>query len=199
MRSSLEDQLVEIIRADPDLMHVLITVRGLELDDWRVFSGAVYQAVWNAQTGRPPGYGIRDYDLGYWDPDTSWEAEDRVIKRVAAAFGEPFRDKVEVRNQARVPIWFESRFGEPYAPLGATDEALERFVSPAFAIGVRLEPNDHISVAAPFGLKDAFDLVVRPNPDRPLAKGWTKATGSMLARWPELTLIEPEPAPAEGS
>ena len=43
------------------------------------FSGAVYQAVWNDVTGRPAGYGIKDYDLGYFDPDASWDAEDAVI------------------------------------------------------------------------------------------------------------------------
>ena len=90
--NGLERRLTDIIRADPGLMHVLTTVRSLGLEDWRVFSGAVYQSVWNAVTGRPAGYGIRDYDLGYFDPDVSWDAEDAVIRRVAAAFEPPFRE-----------------------------------------------------------------------------------------------------------
>lgn len=192
--SDLETRLVQIVRADPDLMHVLRTVRGLGLNEWRVFSGAVYQSVWNAVTGRPVGYGRNDYDLGYFDPDVSWDAEDVVIKRVAAAFDEPFRTDVEVRNQARVHLWFKDRFGEPYEPLTSTDEALGRFVAPAFAVGVRLEHDDRISVAAPFGLEDVFSLTLRPNPNRPLAKGWDKAVASARARWPELTVIAPETA-----
>ena len=190
--TSLETRLADIVRADPGLMHVLTTVRGLGLDDWRVFSGAVYQSVWNAVTGRPAGYGVRDYDLGYFDPDVSWDAEDAVIKRVAAAFDPPFRDMVEVRNQARVHLWFEGKFGEPYEALTGTDQALARFVAPAFAVGVRLEPDDTISVAAPFGLEDVFSLTIRPNPDRPLARGWDKAVANATARWPELTIVEPE-------
>ena len=136
--SELEAELAAIVRADAGLMHVLTTVRALDLPDWRLVSGAVYQAVWNARTGRAVGYGVKDYDIGYFDPDVSWDAEDVVIKRVAAAFDEPFRTDVEVRNQARVHIWFPDRFGEPYAPLPSTDEALERFVAPTFAVGVRL-------------------------------------------------------------
>ena len=186
--SDLETRLADIVRANPDLMHVLTTVRGLGLTDWRVFSGAVYQAVWNHVTGRPPAYGIKDYDLGYFDPDTSWDAEDVVIKRVAAAFEPPFRDIVEVRNQARVHLWFGDRFGEPYEALPDTDTALSRFVAPAFAVGVRLEDDDTISIAAPFGLRDMFAMVLRPNPNRPLAKGWDKAVASAQARWPELTV-----------
>lgn len=192
--SDLETRLADIVRADPGLMHVLTTVRGLGLNDWRVFSGAVYQSVWNAVTGRPVGYGRKDYDLGYFDPDVSWDAEDAVIKRVAAAFDEPFRTDVEVRNQARVHIWFPDRFGEPYEALTGTDEALARFVAPAFAVGVRLEADDTISLAAPFGLEDVFSMTLRPNPNRPVAKGWDKAVASAKARWPELTVIQPEPA-----
>jgi hypothetical protein len=192
--NDLEARLTDIVRADPGLMHVLTTVRGLGLDDWRVFSGAVYQSVWNAVTGRPAGYGIRDYDLGYFDPDASWDAEDAVIKRVAAAFEPPFRDMVEVRNQARVHLWFEGKFGEPYEALTGTDEALARFVAPAFAVGVRLEDDDTISLAAPFGLDDVFSLTLRPNPQRPLARGWARTVANARSRWPELAVIEPEAA-----
>ena len=188
--SNLQVRLASIVMADPDLMHVLHTIRRLDLPDWRVFSGAVYQSVWNAVTGRPVGYGRKDYDLGYFDPDASWDAEDAVIKRVAAAFDEPFRTDVEVRNQARVHLWFPDRFGEPYEPLANTDEALGRFVAPAFAVGVRLEADDVISIAAPFGLEDVFALTIRPNPHRPLARGWDKAVASARARWPELKVVQ---------
>ncbi|WP_306002977.1 nucleotidyltransferase family protein [Brevundimonas sp. C43] len=190
--SELEAELAAIVRADAGLMHVLTTVRALDLPDWRLVSGAVYQAVWNARTGRPAGYGVKDYDLAYFDAsDLSYEAEDVVIKRVAAAFDEPFRSQVEVRNQARVHLWFQNRFGEPYAPLPSTDEALGRFVAPTFAVGVRLEADDRLSIAAPFGLDDVFALTIRPNPNRPLARGWAKAVDSARARWPELTVVEP--------
>ncbi|WP_417231566.1 nucleotidyltransferase family protein [Brevundimonas sp.] len=190
--NDLETALAAIVRSNPQLMQVLTTVRALDLPDWRVFSGAVYQAVWNAQTGRPVGYGIKDYDLGYFDPDTSWDAEDVVIKRVAAAFDPPLRDLVEVRNQARVHLWFEARFGEPYDALPDTDTALSRFVAPAFAVGVRLEADDTISVAAPFGLEDVFSMTLRPNPVRGGARGWRRTVENARGRWPEITVIEPD-------
>lgn len=189
MKSDLETRLIEIVRADPDLMQVLTTVRNLDLPDWRLFSGAVYQGVWNDRTGRPVGHGVKDYDIGYFDPDTSWDAEDVFIKRAAAVFDEPLRSLVEVRNQARVHIWFPDHFNEPYEPLTHTDEALSRFVAPAFAVGVRLETDDTISIAAPFGLQDVFDMVIRPNPNRPRASGWDKVIASARARWPELTVV----------
>ena len=190
MSADLNARLTEIVRADTDLMHVLTTVRGLGLPDWRVFSGAVYQSVWNAVTGRPVGYGRKDFDLGYFDPDTSWDAEDVVIKRVAAAFAEPFRTDVEVRNQARVHLWHSAKFGGSYSTLTNTDEALTRFVAPCFAVGVRLEEDDEITVAAPFGLDDVFNLTIRPTPDRPVANDWGRIIEKAKARWPELNIVQ---------
>jgi hypothetical protein len=156
-----------------------------------VFSGAVYQRVLNHLTGRDADYGIKDYDLGYFDPaDTSYEAEDVVIRRVAAAFQPPLREMVEVRNQARVHLWFEGKFGEPYAPLTRTADALERFVSPLFAVGVRLEPDGRLTIVAPFGLDDLFALRLAPNPARK-TNGFARTAASATARWPELRVVPP--------
>ena len=181
------NRLEAILRASPRVMRVLQDARDLGLPDPLLFSGAVYQTAWNALTGRDPDYGIKDYDLGYFDPDTSWDAEDAVIRRVASALPPPLDALVEVRNQARVHLWFEARFGEAYAPLGSTAEALSRFVCPAFAAGVRLEADGAMTVAAPFGLDDLFGLRLRPNPTRPIgAAGYARVAASAQARWPEV-------------
>lgn len=190
------ERLTAIVRAAPSLMGVLRTARILGLPDWLVMSGAVYQRVLNHLTGRAPDYGIRDYDLGYFDAsDISYEAEDLVIRRVATAFDEPLKSTVEVRNQARVHVWFEAHFGEAYTPLSCTAEALERFVSPMFAVGVRLEADDRLHIEAPFGLADLFGLRLRPNPRRP-SSGFDRAAASALNRWPELT-VEADPGPGQ--
>jgi hypothetical protein len=184
--SELRERLTAIVRATPPLMQVLSVARHLNLPDWLVFSGAVYQPVLNHLTGRPLDYGIKDYDLGYFDAsDLSYDAEDAVIRRVRAAFDEPLRSVVEVRNQARVHIWFEAKFGEAYGPLSCTAEALERFASPTFAVGVRLEPDDRLHIEAPFGLTDLFALRLRPNPRRKTV-GFARASADVRRRWPEV-------------
>jgi uncharacterized protein len=79
--SELRERLTAILCATPPLMQVLSVARCLCLPDWLVFSGAVYQPVLNHLTGRPLDYGIKDYDLGYFDDsDLSYEAEDAVIR-----------------------------------------------------------------------------------------------------------------------
>jgi hypothetical protein len=186
------ERLTAILRATPPLMVVLTVARCLCLPDWLVFSGAVYQPVLNHLTGRPLDYGIKDYDLAYFEASNlSYEAEDVVIHRVRAAFDEPLRSMVEVRNQARVHLWFEAKFGEPYGPLSCAAQALERFASPTFAVGVRLEPDDRLRIEAPFGLADLFALRLRPNPRRRTV-GFARTAADVRRRWPEL-VIDNEP------
>src|SRR5580700_2506533 len=190
--SEFHERLTAILRATPPLMRVLSVARHLNLPDWLVFSGAVYQPVLNHMTGRPLDYGIKDYDLGYFDAsDLSYDAEDAVSRRVKAAFDEPLRSMVEVRNQARVHLWFETRCGEAYGPLSCTAEALERFASATFAVGVRLESDDRLYIEAPFGLADLFALRLRPNPRRKTV-GFARTAADVRRRWPEV-VVEDQP------
>lgn len=192
MEDRLSADLMEVLQRSPRVMSVLEVVREQRLPDPLLFSGAVYQTAWNALTGRPLEHGIKDYDVGYFDPDVSYDAEDRVIRRVTGALPGPLAAVVEVRNQARVHLWFPDRFGHPYEPLTRTAEALERFVCPAFAVGVRPEADGTMSVEAPFGLDDVFAMRLRVNPLRGVAADWDRIVGSARARWPELTVALPE-------
>jgi uncharacterized protein len=188
IEGELRERLTAIVRSTPVLMRVLSVARHLCLPDWLVFSGAVYQPVLNHLTGRPLDFGIKDYDLGYFDmSDLSYEAEDAVIRRVKAAFDEPLRSMVEVRNQARAHLWFEAKFGEPYTSLSCTAQALERFASATFAVGVRLEPDNRLHIEAPFGLADLFGLRLRPNP-RWKTVHFARTSAGVRRRWPELVI-----------
>jgi hypothetical protein len=190
--SELRERLTAIVRATPPLMRALSVARCLCLPDWLVFSGAVYQPVLNHLTDRSHDYGIKDCDLGYFDAsDLSYDAEDAVIRRVNAAFDEPLRSMVEVRNQARVHLWFEAKFGEAYGPLSCTAEALERFASATFAVGVRLESDDRLQIEAPLGLTDLFALRLRPNPRRKTV-GFARTAADVRRRWPE-GVVEDQP------
>jgi hypothetical protein len=82
----------------------------LALPDAWIVSGCLVQTVWNALTRRAVDYGIADYDVFYFDPDTSWGAEDAVIRKLQGAFAR-LRVKVEARNQARVHLWYPGKHG----------------------------------------------------------------------------------------
>jgi hypothetical protein len=178
-------QLDGIIRSDPGLMRLLEHLRGAALPQWRLVSGCLYQTVWNVLTGRPRGTGIQDFDVIYFDArDTSWEAEDAVIRRVTAEV------PVQIRNQARVHLWYQQHFGVPYAPLPAADAAMERYPVTVQAIGVRLENDGRLDIIAPFGLDDLFAMVMRHNPDHPHQPTFEAKVTRARRFWPEITVID---------
>jgi hypothetical protein len=179
-----------IIRADPGLMHLLERLRALALPQWRLVAGCLYQTVWNVLTERPRGTGIKDYDLIYYgDTDLSWEAEDAVIRRVAAATRGCI-GPVETRNQARVHLWFQQRFGCAYPRLGSADEALGYYASVVHAVGVRLEHDGRLDIAAPFGLEDVFAMRIRPNRVLDNRASHDSKAARVKSIWPEV-VIEP--------
>ncbi|HKD76519.1 MAG TPA: nucleotidyltransferase family protein [Ktedonobacterales bacterium] len=182
------DRFEAIIREDENLMRLLERLRSLRLPQWRLVAGCLYQTVWNALTARPRGTGIKDYDLIYFDgADVSWEAEDAVIQRVAAAT----RDcvgPVEARNQARVHLWFADRFGCAYPRLSHADEALGYYASMVHAVGVRLDDDGGLNIVAPFGLADMFGMAIRPNHALDNAMSHNAKARRAQAIWPEVTV-----------
>lgn len=179
--------LVEMIRAEPVLMAVL---RGsAELPDGLLVAGALYNMVWNRLTGRAPLNGVSDIDVFYFDAsDLSYEAEDVVIKLLDARFADlPL--PVQVRNQARVHLWFEKKFGAPFRPLTSSAEMLGRYASKTHSVGARLGPDDAIDIVAPFGLDDIFSFRVTPNPVLDNRAAHEKKAARAKSVWPELTVV----------
>jgi hypothetical protein len=185
---NLEQRLIDAATADPVNREVLDGLHAMALPDAWLASGCIFQPVWNALTGRAPNHGINDYDVFYFDPDTSYEAEDAVIKRCAERFAH-IPAEVQVRNQARVHLWYPQKYGRPYTPLRDSTQSLTRFLSPCCAVGLQRSDAGY-RVAAPLGLDDLFAMVMRPNP---LTTGPRNQYGAKATRWkqawPELTVI----------
>ena len=119
------------------LTEVLAITAGLELPGWYLVAGCLYQTVWNVATGQPPEAGILDYDLAYFDAaDLSWEAEDAVIRAANNAFAH-LPAPVQIRNQARMHLRYEQKFGLPCPPHESTEAAIDTVRPPPPASGAR--------------------------------------------------------------
>ena len=148
----IDEQLVQFRAAlgrNQTLTDVLAQAANLSLPDWYLVAGGLYQTVWNVVTGQPPQAGILDYDLTYFDAsDLSWEAEDAAIQAGRQAFGD-LPAPVEIRNQARVHLWYEQRFGAPCPPHESAEAAIGTFEATTACIGVRLLSADRWRIYAP--------------------------------------------------
>jgi uncharacterized protein len=183
------DALEAIIRGQPVLMTVLNGLRDMALPDHLLVAGAIYNEVWNVLTGRPSMTGVNDIDVFYFDDsDIGWDAEDRVIRACAERFsGLPL--PVQVRNQARVHLWFEQKFGSPFTPLASAAEMLGRYASRTHAVGARLDADGRMEIISPFGLDDLFSFRMVPNPVLDNRVSHTAKGERAKTIWPELTVI----------
>ncbi|MEW9549298.1 nucleotidyltransferase family protein [Nonomuraea sp. NPDC050783] len=181
------DATVKVLRASPRLAAVLEGARALGLPGWWLAAGAVAQTIWNHVTDRDPDHGIRDYDLVYHDAaDLSWAAEDAAIGAGRRVFGDL---PVEIRNEARVHLWYEERFGVPCPPYDSAEDAIGSFPATTCSLGVRITAGGEWKVYAPYGVADAFGLVLRPNPRLAPRHVYEAKVARWTAAWPELRAL----------
>jgi hypothetical protein len=163
----------------------------LALPDAWLVSGCLVQSVWNGLTKRAVDYGIADYDVFYFDPDTSWQAEDAVIRQVQkqlAKLGVP----IEVRNQARVHLWYPQKHGLPYPALRSSAQGIDRFLTRNTQVGIRRTLGG-FDVYAPNGFGDIADMIVRPNPGPNFsAANYAAKAKRWKSLWPEITVVDAE-------
>ncbi|MEQ1756418.1 MAG: nucleotidyltransferase family protein [Micropepsaceae bacterium] len=178
---------LDIIRADPGLTGMLEAMQSFNAPDPWLVSGALFQTVWNVLEGNSRGHGIDDYDLFYFDPDTSVEAEDAWIKKAARHFA--FADhEVQLRNQARVHLWYPQKFDLPYPELKSSCQGVDQFLVQASVVAIRQSSPAALDIYAPLGLDDIFNRILRPNP---LWKGQPRKEYKVkcdryLRNWPSL-------------
>jgi uncharacterized protein len=182
------DEFLGLALRNPVNATIARGVHALALPDAWIVSGCLVQSVWNALTDRPVDYGIIDYDVFYFDPDTSWEAEDTVIRKVRGQLA-GCAAAIEVRNQARVHLWYPEKHGRPYPPLSCSTDGIDRFLTQNTQVGIR-RASDGYDVYAPRGFDDIARLIVRPNPGPNFsAANYAAKAVRWKSLWPELTVL----------
>ena len=182
------DELLAAVLSNPINAAILARLPELALPDCWLVSGALFQTIWNVLTSRPVDHGIRDYDLFYFDKDTSYEAEDRAIRRAQTAYTD-LGAAIELRNQARVHLWYPEKFGAPYPPVQKATDGIDRFLVHTAQIGIRPCGAD-FEIYAPRGFDDILKMIVRPNITGNFqATRYLEKAHRWKSLWPELTII----------
>jgi hypothetical protein len=182
-------ELERILFASPILEPIFRQWSGISLPDCWLAAGAVAQTVWNAAFGFTPDHGLSDVDLVYFDAaDLSEVGEARHAERLQILFaGLPVR--LDVKNEARVHLWYEGKFGYAISPYTSTAHAITTFPTTATAIGAQ-PTSQGLSISAPFGLSDLFGLIVRPNKTQITRSIYEAKLARWRSIWPKLTFID---------
>jgi len=184
-----EVEFRDLLEKNSTVASILDGAPSLEMPNWYLGAGCLPQTIWNELHGFPSTAHIRDYDLVYFDgSDLSYRGEDLHIRAGEKLFSD-LGAKVEIRNQARVHLWYRERFGYTIRPHRSVEDAIASWPTTASSVGVRRDRNGRFLVCAPYGLGDIFAMVVRPN-----KKGVTREIYEGKARrwarcWPKLTVL----------
>ncbi len=183
------ERLEQIILASPILGPILRQWAAVALPDCWLVAGAVAQTVWNDAFGLPPAHGIADIDLIYFDAaDLSAGAEAHHAERIRRQFAD-LAVWIDVKNEARVHLWYASKFGFSIPPYTSATQAITTFPATATAVGVQPTAT-RTGIVAPFGLSDLLNLTVRPNKARITRPIYEAKVARWRAVWPGLTIIE---------
>jgi hypothetical protein len=190
------DRFLSLVLANRWNATILERISQLKLADWWLTAGCLAQSVWNGIYKRAPDQGILDYDVFYFDPDTSWAAEDAVIRNAAVLFAD-MPITVQIRNQARVPLWYEEKFGVQFPPVRDASDAIDRFPCGSVAIGVR-RVGDGFKIHAPFGLSPVLHGELIPNPALQIPEVYAAKAERWCRVWPDLKVREWPVSDAQG-
>ena len=176
------------LRQNQCLADILERFDEIALPDAWLVAGCIAQTIWNLACGQPAELGIKDVDLIYFDDqDLSLDAEAGHERRLRDLFGH-LAIKLDVKNEARVHLWYQQRFGYAIAPYRSSADAIATFPTTATAVGVR-RIHGEFECCAPFGLADLFGLVVRPNKRQITRSIYEAKTERWRSIWPALTIL----------
>jgi hypothetical protein len=129
-------KFIDVAMSNPANVALLSRLPSLGLRECYLTAGCLFQPVWNHASGWAADQWIKDYDVFYFDAgDLSWDAEDLVIKRVEA-IAVDLGIRVEARNQARVHLWYEKRFGTFCPELTSTRHGIDRYLIACACVGI---------------------------------------------------------------
>ena len=185
----LAEKFVGHALCNPVNGEILRRMPSLGIGDCWLVGGCLFQAVWNATSGQPAAMHVKDYDLFYFDGhDLSWEAEDHAIARTRATLAD-LEIEFDLKNQARVHLWYHDRFGAAYPRLTCAQDGIDRFLVAGTCVGLGTDNDGALRLYAPFGLDDIFEGRLVPNPLSACEPAAILAKSeSYRARWPHLTI-----------
>ncbi|TCR74042.1 nucleotidyltransferase family protein [Rhizobium sp. BK376] len=183
--SFTEHQFIKQVKKNHTNRWLLEVLPELRLPQGTLTAGCLFQTVWNLKSGNEPDWAIKDYDVFYFDAnDLSWEAEDAVIQRAREMLSD-LAEKVEIRNQARVHLWYQQKFGSPCPPLTRVEDGIDRYLIACTQFGISIGSNE---VYAPAGFDDMRNGILRINPNNPLTNLFLKKCQEYQTRWPWLSV-----------
>lgn len=177
-------ELISYIDKCPEITETLYKCSEYGLRNYYVAGGAITQLLWNNLLGKPHLEKVKDFDVVYYS-----DTEDRLSEKVHQSALEKMithQFPLDVTNQAYVHEWYPKKFGNIIQPFKTVEDGIQTWLS-AFAIGIR--KLKEYEIFAPYGLDDAFAMIVRPNRLTMTKENYINMTDSFKKRWQTINIL----------
>lgn len=193
---SINEQLetfIYILKQNKNLMVMLDYISELNLPNFYIAAGSVFQTIWNYYDGRDLNFGIKDIDVIYYNNDDLSVEKDieyyNLISKYAKSKNLDY--EIDVSNEARMHLWqMKHNQGKKIKQYQNSEDAISKWIATVHAIGITKE-NDEIKVYAPYGLSDIFSKTIRPIKHENNSKElYDKKVKSWNKRFKDLNIIK---------
>jgi hypothetical protein len=185
-----EEDIIRLVREDKWMMDVLRTAKTLQLPDWWVCAGFIRSKIWDMLHGFQERTATPDVDVIYYDAGNLDEAEEKKLEEKLKKLNPSI--PWSVKNEARMHLIDQA------PPYSSSVDAISKFPETATALGLTLDHNHHVVLAAPCGIDDVIQMRVKPTPFFASSEKKMKQYESRIAKknwqktWPRVTIAEPE-------
>ena len=161
-----------------------------DFKNYYLAAGCINQTIFNYYHNYDLDYGIGDYDIVYYDEDTSYEKEDIIIKDLKERL-KHLDLKFDIKNEKRVHIWYNEKYKTNRKEYELVEDAISKWGTTITCLGVRME-NNKLIVCAPYGLNDLFNLILRPVKIDFTKEDYEKKVTKWTSKWELLKVIRYE-------
>lgn len=187
MIKNIYNDFIDIIQKNKVLLEVFDALETIGIRDYYIGAGVIAQTIWNYKTNKDICYGISDVDIVLYDSnhlDQSYEID--IQEQLLRVLGD-FPLWLDVKNQARVHLWYKEKFGYEINPYTSLESAINTWPTTASSIGLRRTENKWL-IYAPFGIEDLMNLRIVANNRQINEEIYLKKQLKWQSKWHELII-----------
>lgn len=156
MKLESEQDIIQLIIEDEWMMDILNNAKSLNLPDWWVCAGFVRSKIWDTLHDFSVRTPMPDVDVIYFDKSNLDEKVEKQLEQKLKSINAQV--PWSVKNEARMHI---VNYIPPYS---SSVDAISKFPETATALGLTLDENNNVVLAAPCGIEDVLNILLKPTP-----------------------------------
>lgn len=188
--SEQNEKFISIIKQNKDLMLILDYIESLNLPNFYIAAGAVFQTIWNYYDNKPLDYNIKDIDIIYYDSNNLSKEDEKKLEYNISQYFKDMNYEFDVHNEARMHLWKKENENRNIDQYKNSEDAIDQWIATVHAIGIT-KKNNNIEIYAPYGLSDILSRTIRPIKHKANSKElYNKKVTGWKSRFDNLNIID---------